>query len=861
MKKRTVIVVSHAHLDREWYFPFQYFEDRLERIINAVLVFLSRYPDFRFLLDGQVIPIMDYLRNNPEKRKFVEKHVKEGRLVIGPAYILPDEFLVPGEVHIKNLEMGMKIAKQLGRCHKIGYFPDAFGHVSQMPQIFTGFGLRGCVLWRGVDEGNECRDLLWIGADSTRIRVYRLDRRFGYSNAKYILFQKSGPVVWNGQDYISLDDLLGSEFGKTDTDTAVLMNGDDHTPVQSEPNIVKILHRLNRHYPGIRFRFGTFEDYFRIRCSPGIVIKGEQNSCRYAHILKGTYSSRLRDVKQRYYQTFNRLIQAEFLGALSSIAAGFSVPRGRLESAWEFLLQNSAHDSICGCSIDQVHEDMQFRFSQAGQIADKTTEEAVKLIAGKIESGKYSDTIFIAVNTTQHDCRNFYAGIDVPERFHDFEILDRKGRKVNYVILGSEKNAVIRELGRYPQRELLRTRRLEIFAEARIPAFGYSLFYIRESDDKRKCCQENMTSQGERYRIKFKGDGTFSIHDTQKGISYRNLHRFTDIGDRGDEYNFCPVGKEVTQQGAGVKRLVSNSTIELYSAEYFLKIPAGLQKNRRQRSAERVTLRIRSRITLNKGNGRVDIRTEFHNNADDHRLRVVFPSGISVKEHYAAGVFDTVCRSSEETKGMARGEMEERSNTHCHQGFFCVHKGSNGLAVISATHPDYEVKPDGRLELTLVRSVGWLSLGDLSTRRGDAGPEIETPDSQERGRHVVEYCVIPFDGNFNILYSNLAQVQMPVLTATFESRNRVSKDGIRPSGSIMRGIKNLVVTSVYRRDNKVYVRLFNLGSRKIRFNPLKFFTPISSRAEQLYLDERVKKRIRDEIEVNGKEIVTLGYFL
>ena len=68
---------------------------------------------------------------------------------------------------------------------------------------------------------------------------------------------------------------------------------------------------------------------------------------------------------------------AEPWSALAHAAAGGEHPDAYLATAWKWLLQNHPHDSICGCSIDQVHEDMKYRFSQCRRIAERLTIEAL----------------------------------------------------------------------------------------------------------------------------------------------------------------------------------------------------------------------------------------------------------------------------------------------------------------------------------------------------------------------------------------------------------------------------------------------------------------------------------------------------
>ena len=52
-----------------------------------------------------------------------------------------------------------------------------------------------------------------------------------------------------------------------------------------------------------------------------------------------------------------------------------------IRQAWRLLMENHPHDSICGCSIDQVHEEMKPRFDQVDQIGEEITLQALQAIA------------------------------------------------------------------------------------------------------------------------------------------------------------------------------------------------------------------------------------------------------------------------------------------------------------------------------------------------------------------------------------------------------------------------------------------------------------------------------------------------
>ncbi len=94
-------------------------------------------------------------------------------MVIGPWYVLPDEFLVSGESLVRNLRLGRSIARSFGAApSNAGFVCDLFGHNSQMPQIFAGFGIHGALIWRGLNH-LQTRHVRWRSPDGTEIVAYR----------------------------------------------------------------------------------------------------------------------------------------------------------------------------------------------------------------------------------------------------------------------------------------------------------------------------------------------------------------------------------------------------------------------------------------------------------------------------------------------------------------------------------------------------------------------------------------------------------------------------------------------------------------------------------------------------------------
>jgi alpha-mannosidase len=166
-------VVSHTHWDREWYLTYEQFRLRLVALIDRLLDLLDTDPSFRYFhLDGQTIVLEDYLEMRPEQEPRLRSAIRSGRVLIGPWYVMPDEFLVSGEALVRNLVRGHQISRDYGAPMPVGYLPDLFGHVGQMPQIWRQFGLDNTILWRGF--GGRDAEYWWEAPDGSRVLMMHL---------------------------------------------------------------------------------------------------------------------------------------------------------------------------------------------------------------------------------------------------------------------------------------------------------------------------------------------------------------------------------------------------------------------------------------------------------------------------------------------------------------------------------------------------------------------------------------------------------------------------------------------------------------------------------------------------------------
>ncbi len=183
------------------------------------------------------------------------------------------------------------------------------------------------------------------------------------------------------------------------------------------------------------------------------------------------------------------------------------------------------------------------------------------------------------------------------------------------------------------------------------------------------------------------------------------------------------------------------------------------------RSKAQVTLPITTSLTLTNGIPRVDISTAFQNTARDHRLRVHFPAPFATDSGSQDGHFEVVDRpvglpAFDDTWGeQPRPEVPQRAFTD-------VTDGISGLMVANRGLPEVQVlknsQGNAEIALTLVRSVGWLSRDDFSTRNGHAGPFMETPGAQMLGKWSYEYSIIPHSGNWQSAFRHASAFETPL---------------------------------------------------------------------------------------------------
>ncbi|MEM7244851.1 MAG: glycoside hydrolase family 38 C-terminal domain-containing protein [Acidobacteriota bacterium] len=894
---KTVHVVSHTHWDREWYLPFAAFRVHLTRVVRGVLDVLETDPDWRhFLLDGQSIVLEDHLEAHPEDEPRIRKLMAEGRLGVGPWYVLPDGFLISGEAHVRNLLVGQAVAAQFGPVQSEGYVPDAFGHVAQVPQLLREAGVSSFVYTRGNgDEIDELGDQYrWRAPDGSE--VLALHQSGGYCNGAALGHEE----IWHPHTRRELSTeraveqvgkLLDDGKAAARSESFLLMNGCDHHPPQRR--LGDVLTALGEAFPETEFTHGSLGEHVAAVEAEGrelATFEGELAGGRLFHVLSGVWSARM-PLKQRNDRCQTWLAgQLEPLLTYCHFLCDGEYPAGLVQTAWKTLLANAPHDSICGCSVDEVHEEMGPRFDQVEQTAQTELARQLERLAPTFgrRPEHDADTRLLVTNSLPWPRREVLRrlvvlqppGIDV-ERLR---LVDEDGTAVPMRVLkrwtlerfwGVDYRTMLEE---GPQLEKLEgyledfgTRIVKDDAEADIHDTFLWIEFVADLPALTHCYYRMLTDvdglgvastvdvaperlENEHLRVDVHADGRFDLHDKRSGVTHRGLGVFEDGEDIGDEYDYSPAPEPlmVTSEGVSATRQVTRESglsgeIEL---RFEWSLPARIEADRSRRSDERVPCPVTLRLSLAAGSPRLDIEVELENRAEDHRLRVLFPTEIQTDVVVSDGHFFVNERPVE----MPSGEswVQPPTGTFHQQDFSLVGDGRHGLAVLADGLPEVAPLPAETgvgLALTLLRSVGWLSRDDFPTRRNsNAGPTIATPGAQCLGSHRFRYAVLPFSGRWQeaeVKRESECFKKVPLML------QGVADQGMGSRGSLVElGSGATVLTALKRseRGGSVVARLNELTGEE-RTESLRFGRPVTG-AWRTDLYERRQERL----EVNGNTV-------
>ena len=760
---RIFHVVSHTHWDREWYQNFEVFRLRLVRLVDRLLAIYDEYPDFIFHLDAQTVCLEDYLEFRPHNRKRLQELIKTRRIIIGPWYVQNDFYLSSGESTIRNLLVGSEIAEGFGACEPLGYTPDQFGLIGQLPQIYRGFDFDVTVFSRAyhsfekdakgeyvpVDRDAEFD---WVAPDGSVVHAVYLSG--WYNNAQR--FSADPDRAYRYLEHVS--EVLGST---PTTQHQLLMNGVDH--MEAQEDLIPILEQLqSRLGEGESIAQSTLLDYANItkellKDRPKSRVEGELRLGKDREILQGTLSSRryLKELNTRC-QTLLELQLEPLYAMLAHLTQGnVAYPFDELRYLWKEVMKNQAHDSICGCSTDRVHQDNENRFLRVLDCGKDLLRRGLQEVLWRTSREGLDDSEFLlAVANPLPYSRSepITANVRLPQadEIQGFDLLDADGREVPYEIAKSIQHHRM-TLSPFNVPGLIAVNEVTIrFLATDIPAGGYVVYRVvptsRSLETVSSPSPSPVSIENEFLSLSVSENGAVSLEDRKSGWKTDDLFSFEDSADVGDAYCFIPEpgGTSINLSAVVPKVLLLEKTPlwQCIRLDYCFDLPVGFDWDAERRSVEQVETRISVELSLQPGAASLDVSGWVDNRSKDHRLRIRVHTGIDTDRNMSSQPFDCVERNR-----YAEQPDLTLDPTHPNNGWVSVRNEGAQLSVFTDSIYDYGHLPDTRhsLAFTCVRATGRIIDDEfgLTTEPIPRSPEWVCPENQSLRRTSFHLAIRP----------------------------------------------------------------------------------------------------------------------
>jgi mannosylglycerate hydrolase len=844
MTPRRIAIVPHSHWDREWYESYQEFRLNLVDMLDTLLPLLesdASYP--YFMLDGQMAVVDDYLEVRPEAEPRLRALAAAGRISMGPWYILMDEFLSSGETILRNLEMGIVRGAAFGGVMDVGYLPDMFGHIAQMPQILRQAGFAHAVVWRGVPSAVTKDAFVWEAPDGSTVRAEYLP--VGYGNGAALpddakaLVRRTADLVKEIEPFL-IDDLL-------------CMNGSDH--LFPQPWLGRVVAEANDLQDELVFEVTSLPRYLAGAPTEGLERwKGELRSGFRSNMLMGVTSNRV-DVKRGGALAARALERrAEPLATLFQTPEQW--PGQLLALAWKEMVRNSAHDSICACSVDDVVDAVLHRYAEARTIATGLADRAVTSFARSLaEPGTYvlnpaqrprpglvelvvgaaepasADVQVISERTglpgamvldatTVRTVLGMLQGpkIDNDAWVHDVGIEeDDEGISITvtvgpderpnvpiaeakqdiYARLGARPDAVVHiSLNQPPIRRI-------IARVATVPGYGWRAF------TPAPLAHPVETQQADGAAVLSNGLVTVEVDATLGTFSLNGrpgYGRLVDGGDLGDSYNYSPprgdalidtpvsVSVRVTEPGP-VRARASITAVYVW--------PDHVDGSSQERVGEH-QVEVETVLELRADDPVLRVSTSFVNPSRDHRLRVHLPLPEPARTSRAESAFAVVERGL-----TAEGRSDEFGLPTAPSERFV---SAGGLTVVHDGVCEYELVdiasgPDGdtagTIALTVLRSTGMLSRLGMAYRPFPAGPLTPVDGLQMTGTRITLTYAMALGHDDPYALADDVLLPLEVVSAL--------GGGTRPPSGSALGVEGAQVSALRRVGGVVEIRVFNPG--------------------------------------------------
>ena len=822
--------------------------------LRQVVAFMEEFPDYTMLQSQAAIynfvEIID-----PPLFEEVKKYVKEGRLELaGGMWTEGDENISSGEAITRSFLLGQRyFQSRFGKMTNIGWLPDNFGHITQMPQILK---LAGCDYF----YFHRCKPYLgtfwWIGPDSSKVLCYAND-------------------TYNGEITPDLKKEV-DKFSPGKHRILQITGVGDHGGGPTRANI-EMVHQLDKTPGYASVKFTTAGDFFRKSLKEMDGRPTHRGEMQF--IFEGCYTN-VADIKAGNRNSENLLFAGEFFNTLSWLS-GEKYPSDAFHDLWTTVTFNEFHDILPGSAINEANREAVARYGEVILKATDLRNNAFRKMADEVKFREGMGQPVVAFNlqpvtrkalveatvwTHQEPVTAKLAGW--PDFYASKYItpVDKGQGNVPTVLVKDASGKT------YPAQVVWGkstppgyTSKIQ-FVVDNMPAGGYKTFYVdveKPGEFNQPIPFDGSTFETDFFKVRFdmKTGGIVSLFDKRTSKEYvrqggrLNTLRIS-LEDKKGEMKSWVINKYTGQEDvtnvAGVKVVEDGpvracvETVKTWGKSRFIE-----------------------RTYLYRSYPRIDYDMEVHwletgsDSTDSPMLRAVFPISLENPGFYSQVPFNVVQRPID---GMMNGK--EAPPYQRHQGAYGISGETNdgqevpaqkwvdvtdgkvGIALLNKTKYGHSYH-NGELRITLMRAAG----------NPDIYPNL--------GKYIISYSLFPHSGDWkNGVWAEGEDFNIPVYAAEPPSLAFGKEHATRPEEDSFIAIDSpgVVMTGIKKSEdgNELIIRLCETEGRETLVN---LTVPVNmSSARRLNLLEMplagaaapVVNGRTLQVKIRPNEIVTIG---
>jgi alpha-mannosidase len=852
--KDTIQVVGHAHMDMNWLWTYSETMQMANDNLRQTVAFMDEFPDYTMLQSQAAVYNFVEMVDPPLLEK-VKKYVKEGRLELaGGMWTEGDMNMSSGEAITRSFLLGQRyFQSRFGKMANIGWLPDNFGHIAQMPQILK---LAGCDYFYFHRTKPYIGTFWWIAPDSSRVLCYAND-------------------TYNGEITPDLKNEI-TRFSPDKHRILQITGVGDHGGGPTRANI-EMVHQLDKTpgYPAVKFT--TAGDFFKKASKEMDGRPTHRGEMQF--IFEGCYTN-VADIKAGNRNSENSLYASEFFNTLRWLN-GDIYPSEKLRDLWTNVAFNEFHDILPGSAINEANKEAIARYSEVLRKSTELRNNAFRKMADEVQFQTGSGQPVVAYNLQPI---NRKAIVEANVFSHEEPATAKlegwpnfygsKNIKPVDIGQGNVPTVLVRDASgkTYPAQVVWGkstppgyTSKIQFIVE-NMPAGGYKTFYVdvtKPGEFNTPIPFSDNTFETDFFTVKFdmKTGGIVSLFDkrsnkefVKQGGQLNTLQIYLE--DKKGDMKSWVINKFVGQET--VKNVESVKVVENGPVRACIETVKTWGKSR-----------FIERTYLYRSYPRIDYDMEVHwletgsDSTDSPMLRAVFPLSLENSRFYSQVPFNVAERPVDgKMNGKEAPSYLRHSNAYGimaedkdglevpAQKWVDVSDGKVGIALLNKTKYGHSYF-NGDLRLTLLRAAG----------NPDLYPNL--------GKFNISYSLFPHAGDWkNGVWAEGDDFNVPVYAAEPPSLALVKEHATRPEedsffsvdapGVVMTGIKQseegneliIRLAEIEGKETTVNIGIPVEASSVRRLNIIEF--PIDNVSKPTFSGKTIQVKIR------ANEIVTLG---